>query len=66
MEDLAKGDTIMVTGTTSGTTVTAESIRKGELGMGRGFGGGPGQAPPAGGAPPGGSGSSGSTPTTTA
>ncbi|MEZ5179968.1 MAG: DUF5666 domain-containing protein [Acidimicrobiales bacterium] len=51
VEDLAKGDTIMVTGTTSGTTVTAESIRKGELGMGRGFGGGPGQAPPAGGAP---------------
>jgi hypothetical protein len=67
MDDLATGDTITVTGTTSDATVSASSIRKGELGVGGGFGGpggGPGMAPPEGFTPPDGSGSS--TPTTTA
>lgn len=59
--DLATGDTITVTGTTTDATVSATSIRKGELGMGGGFGG-PGMAPPEGFTPPDGSGSS--TPTT--
>ncbi len=52
--DLAEGDTVMVAGTTSGSTVAAETIRKGELGGGGAFGGGPGMTPPAGGTPPGG------------
>lgn len=67
VSDLAKGDTVMVVGATTDSTVTASTIRRGELGAG-GFGGGPGMTPPAGGTPPdpGESGSGSTTSTTTA
>src|SRR4029077_13981040 len=37
LSDLAVGDTVRVTGTTTGTTIAADAIEKGALG----FGGGP-------------------------
>jgi len=50
--DLKTGDTVAVTGTTSGSTITATQVRKGDLTTGGfgvgggGFGGGPGQDAP--------------------
>jgi hypothetical protein len=57
LADLAVGDTVRVNGTTTGTTVAADSIEKGELGFGGGLrrsdGTGPDESQPNGGAVPG-------------
>ncbi len=53
LDDLAEGDTVVVTGTVTESTVAATAIRKGDLPAG-GFAGGPGRPPRSGAAPDGG------------